>query len=177
VLKRVGNAVELARQEQANPPRRIGFAPGVSGNPSGRRFLKDRADALYRIMAADLGPATPTDEILLRHAAMLIARAERIYSRKDIDAACRMSGEARRLIATLRRHAAPSAAPTEPWSAVTAKAQAEASKRRARELAEDDAAADTPGAASASVDGEAAADDAAISESGEAERTMVEARR
>jgi hypothetical protein len=87
------------------------FAPGVSGNPAGKRRLKDRADALYQIMAADIRPSTATDELLLHHACTLLARAERVHSRKDIDIACRMSGEARRLIVSLRRRAAPTGPP------------------------------------------------------------------
>jgi hypothetical protein len=79
------------------------FAPGVSGNPSGQRRLKDRAEELFQIMVVDIRPLTKTDEMLLKHAALLIARAEKVHHRKNVDASCRMSGEARRLIASLRR--------------------------------------------------------------------------
>jgi hypothetical protein len=110
------------------------FVKGVSGNPSGKRLLKDRADALYRVMAADLAPSTATDEILLRHTCLLIARAERVNRLRDIDGAIRTSGEARRLLESLRRRAAsaPKEPPTKPWSDITAKAQDDAKERRAR---------------------------------------------
>jgi hypothetical protein len=111
----------------------------VSGNPAGQRSLKDRANDLYQVMVVDIRPLTPTDELLLRHAALLMARSERVRSRKSVDACCRMSGEARRLIASLRRRPAESSPPPRSWSEITAKAQEEADVRRARELAEDEA--------------------------------------
>jgi hypothetical protein len=98
----------------------------------------DRADALYQIMVVDIRPLTKTDELLLRHAALLIARAERVHHRKNVDASCRMSGEARRLISSLRRRPEPSERPARSWSDIAAKAQADADVRRARELAEDE---------------------------------------
>jgi hypothetical protein len=82
----------------------VGFQPGQSGNPAGGRLLKDQAEALYRTMIADLRPQTPTDEILLKQASLMLAKAARFTTRKDADAAVRLVSEARRTIATLRRH-------------------------------------------------------------------------
>jgi hypothetical protein len=84
--------------------RAVGFQPGQSGNPAGGRLLKDQAEALYRTMAADIRPQTPTDEILLRQASLMLAKAARFTTRKDADSAVRLVSEARWTIATLRRH-------------------------------------------------------------------------
>ena len=78
------------------------FPPGTSGNPLGARVINERAAELYAIMRGDFGPLVPTDEILLRQAARLLARGERL---KNADASIRMSSEARRIIASLRRTA------------------------------------------------------------------------
>jgi hypothetical protein len=56
-------------------------------------------------MAPDFAGMSAVDEVLLKQACMLIARSERVHRARDIDASIRQSGEARRLLATLRRHA------------------------------------------------------------------------
>jgi hypothetical protein len=81
------------------------FRPGVSGNPLGGRYLKDQAAALFATISADLGPLSPTDEILLRQACLLFAKSTRIAGRNraNVDVAVRLHSEARRTITSLRR--------------------------------------------------------------------------
>ena len=52
------------------------------------------------------------DRALLTQACLLLARSERVMQIKDADAAIRMSGEARRLLESLRKHAAPPKVPS-----------------------------------------------------------------
>jgi hypothetical protein len=130
--------MEAASSPARRPATGRPFPRGVSGNPAGKGFVKDRAEALYVVMAADIQPQTATDELLLRHAALLLARAQRIRNRKDIDASCRLSSEARRLIMSLRRNAPASAtAPAEAFTDIAAVAQTAEAARRAAELAAD----------------------------------------
>jgi len=51
-------------------------------------------------MVVDFGELGPTDRILLERAGFLLARSERLH---DADVAMRMSAEARRIIASLRK--------------------------------------------------------------------------
>lgn len=114
------------------------WTKGVSGNPSGSRVNK-RAVVLAEQMAADFGGTSSLgaiDRAMIEQAAKLLIRTERV---KDADTALRMSGEARRLLSSLRRRAPASVAPTESFAEIAARAQAEAAARRARELAEDEA--------------------------------------
>ncbi len=83
------------------------FPKGKSGNPKGANSVSDRAAALYATMSPDFGKLTATDDVLLRRACLLLARSERIRRLRDVDVGLRMSGEARRLLQTLKRHAAP----------------------------------------------------------------------
>lgn len=80
------------------------FPPGVSGNPQGGSVINRRADELFAGVAADFGVLSATDEILLRAACRLLARAEKT---KDEDAAVRLSSEGRRGIDALRRRHTP----------------------------------------------------------------------
>jgi hypothetical protein len=82
-----------------------GFPKGTSGNPHGRASIRIRAGELFNVMAPDFAGMSRVDEVLLKQACMLIARSERVHRARDIDASVRQSGEARRLLATLRRHA------------------------------------------------------------------------
>jgi hypothetical protein len=143
-----------AIEQQGNERRRVvgrPFPKGVSGNPHGRRALRERIEKLYATMTGDFGPLSATDEVLLRQACLLLARSERVHRRKDLDSAIRMSGEARRLLESLRKHAAPADKVVETFAEIARRAQAEETERRARELAEDDAkdAADAPDDAAA----------------------------
>jgi hypothetical protein len=98
--------MEVAVTEQRPKPRRgqgRPFVAGVSGNPKGRAAIKARAAELFATMAPDFGKLSATDEVLLRQAALLIARSERTYRKQDAEAAIRMSSEARRLLSSLRR--------------------------------------------------------------------------
>ena len=122
--------------EQRSGLRGRPFPPGTSGNPLGARIVNQRAAELFAVMAGDFGPLSAVDEVLLRQACRLLARSERL---KDPDNSIRMSGEARRLLEALRRHAAPKGVVAESFADIAARAQAEADRRRARELAEDEA--------------------------------------
>jgi hypothetical protein len=118
----------VAVPKQASERRPGQFLPGTSGNPLGKASIRERAIALFNAMAGDFGGAemSAVDTVLLRQACMLIARSERVHRAKDIDASIRQSGEARRLLATLRRHA--SAPPTKPLSLDEHLARAEAAR-------------------------------------------------
>jgi hypothetical protein len=122
--------------------RRAGGRPwpkGTSGNPSGSR-VNVRAVALFNELAADFGGVaalSALDRVLLSQACRLMARAARA---RDADAAVRLSSEARRALLSLRKRVPGRSAPTETFADIAERAQAEASQRRARELAEDDAA-------------------------------------
>jgi hypothetical protein len=98
--------MDVAAPEQLNKRGHgPGFPKGTSGNPHGRASIRMRAVELFNVMAPDFAGMSAVDEVLLRQACMLIARSERVHRAKDIDASIRQSGEARRLLATLRRHA------------------------------------------------------------------------
>lgn len=90
------------------------FPKGTSGNPRGKASIRERAAELFAEMAPDLGQMSAIDTVMLRRASLLLARSERIRSAKDADVSLRMSGEARRLLQTLRRHHA--SAPSRPLS-------------------------------------------------------------
>jgi hypothetical protein len=114
--------MEVAEAEQAPGRRgRVLFPKGVSGNAKGRRAIRERAAALYAIMAPDFGELSATDNILLLQASLLLARSERVHRVRDIDVGLRMSGEARRLLQSLRRHRVP--APREPMASEVLRAR------------------------------------------------------
>jgi hypothetical protein len=96
-------AASEERREKRQRVRGRPFAPGTTGNPKGRAAIRERADELYGIMAADFDHLTATDAVLLRQASLLLARSQRVHRRQDIEAAIRMSSEARRLLSTLRK--------------------------------------------------------------------------
>jgi hypothetical protein len=110
------------------------FPPGVSGNPAGRPLLHARARKLFATMLSDFGSLGPTDRILLERASFLLARSERL---RDADVSMRMSGEARRIIASLRKNAPARAVQAERFTEIAVKAQAEEEARRVAELAAD----------------------------------------
>jgi hypothetical protein len=101
--------------EAEKPRRPFGFQPGRSGNPAGNRLLLDQTAALFETMSGDLGPLTKTDEILLRQACLMLAKASRISGRdrQNVDVAVRLHSEARRTITSLQRRAPkPAAGPS-----------------------------------------------------------------
>jgi hypothetical protein len=104
----IERATKLTGDEAEKPRRPFGFQPGRSGNPSGNRYLKDQAAALFETMSGDLGPLTKTDEILLQQACLMLAKASRISGRdrQNVDVAVRLHSEARRTITSLRRRVA-----------------------------------------------------------------------
>jgi hypothetical protein len=129
------------------PERPQSWPKGVSGNPSGIR-VSHHALNLYREIAAELGgeaALSVIDRTLLLQATRLLVRSARL---KDHDAAIRMSSEARRTLEGLRRHVARVSAPAESFTDIAVRAQAEASERRAIELAADAASEQTTEASS-----------------------------
>jgi hypothetical protein len=80
-----------ATEQQGNERGRIGrpFPKGVSGNPHGKRAIRQRVEELYATMAVDFGPMSATDVVLLWQACLLLARSERVHRRMDIDNAIR----------------------------------------------------------------------------------------
>jgi hypothetical protein len=129
------NPITAAEQKMPKPRHR--FAKGTSGNAAGRPNIGRRATELFEALSSDFGELSATDAILLRQAALLLARAERVSSIKQADVGLRMSGEARRLIATLRRNAPAVRCAPEPFGQVAAIAQQQEAARRAAELAAD----------------------------------------
>jgi hypothetical protein len=61
-------------------------------------------------MAADFASLSAVDEVLLRQACLLLARSERVHRTTDVEAAIRMSSEARRLLQSLKRNRQPGSA-------------------------------------------------------------------
>jgi hypothetical protein len=104
------SAVVEQQTEQHRKPRGRPWQPGQSGNPSGGR-ISVRANSLFAEMAADWGGAnslSAIDRALLMQACRLMARAARA---KDADAVVRLTSEARRILVTLRKRAAPPSPP------------------------------------------------------------------
>jgi hypothetical protein len=97
-----GPMMEVADTEQK---RRL-FLKGMSGNPKGRAAISERAQKLFSLMAADFGALSAVDTVLLNQACLLLARSERVHRVRDIDVGLRMSGEARRLLSSLRKPSA-----------------------------------------------------------------------
>jgi hypothetical protein len=81
------------------------YRPGQGGNPRGRINIRARAAELVTTLSADFPGLGVTDQIILKQAAMMIARSESISSVRHADAAIRLSSESRRLLLMLRRHA------------------------------------------------------------------------
>ncbi len=104
----------IAVIEQDKPQSNGRWPKGVSGNPSGSQVLHKRASELFDAMAGDFGTLSAVNAALLRQACLLLARSERVKRIKDADAAIRMSGEARRLLATVRGLSQQAAAPHVP---------------------------------------------------------------
>src|SRR5579863_4346732 len=102
--------------EQDKPQSHGRFLKGTSGNPSGRQVVPERAAELFNAMAGDFGALSAVDRALLYQACLLLSRSERVKRIKDADAAIRMSGEARRLLESLRRHAPAVKAPQQSLS-------------------------------------------------------------
>jgi hypothetical protein len=102
-------------QHDAQRPRVVGrpWKSGQSGNPSGSRVLNQRIADLFNTLAADFGgeaALSAIDRALLMQSCVLLTRAQRT---RDVDAAVRLTSEARRGLMALRRHAvAPREGPT-----------------------------------------------------------------
>ena len=104
----------LAVVEQ-NKPQSLGRWPkGVSGNPSGAALnrVAARTAELVDSMVGDFDALSAIDRALLNQACLLLARSERMRRTRDADAAIRMSSEARRILASVRKRARPPATPT-----------------------------------------------------------------
>jgi hypothetical protein len=138
--------MESAATTQASKQRPRGrpFAPGVSGNPRGdvMKTIRARAAELRATIVTDdlKGALSAIDNVLLDRAVLLLAKSERLHMTKHVDAGIRMTSEARRILQSLRRrHATAPTSPAEPFTDISARAQAEAAQRRALELAADEA--------------------------------------
>jgi hypothetical protein len=94
--------METAANEQRRRVAGVPFPKGMSGNPKGKALVLARAAELFEIMAVDFADLSAVDNVMLRQACLLLARAERIHRVRDVDVAMRMSGEARRLLMALR---------------------------------------------------------------------------
>ncbi len=149
----------VADEQSAAQPRKVSgrpFPPGVSGNPSGMRVSK-HALQLFTEIADEYGgeqALSAIDRALLLQAARLLVRAQRL---KDADAAIRMTGEARRLLESLRRNAGKAAAKAKAmlapsFSEIAEREQAAAAEWRDAELADDEAAAEAPAVAAGAVE-------------------------
>jgi hypothetical protein len=98
-----------AVSRQGDVQRRHGGRPwpkGTSGNPSGSR-VNTRAKVLFDELATDFGGVnglSAVDRTLLLQACRLMARAARA---KDADVVVRLTSEARRILASLQKRAAP----------------------------------------------------------------------
>lgn len=118
------------------------YPKGTSGNPHGRRSMRQRAAELFAELEPDFQNLTATDRVLLQQATLLLARAEHVASIKHADVALRSAGEGRRILQTLRRTASKHASEDGPtFTDIAAHAQAESEARRAVELAADEIAA------------------------------------
>jgi hypothetical protein len=126
--------MKTANETAGRPATGRPYPSGVSGNPAGRPVIHARARELFSTMLGDFGSLGPTDRILLERASFLLARSERL---RDADVSMRMSGEARRLLQALRKHAPARTVPAERFMEIAVKAQAEEDARRAAELAGD----------------------------------------
>ena len=134
--------MEAAGPEQSKPQSSPGRWPkGTSGNPSGRtsrQIVAERAAELFDAMSSDFGELSAVDRTMLHQACLLLARSERASGPRAADASIRMSGEARRLLELLRRHAAPAAKPAvQSYAELAAEVQRDADAKRAIELAAD----------------------------------------
>jgi hypothetical protein len=108
------------------------WPPGTSGNPLGATAYRRSAAELFAEVVTDFGGVdglSATDRVLLAHGCRLLVRASRV---RDHDIALRMSGEARRVLAALKR--APAPAPETPAEYLT------------RRVAEAAGASEVPGA-------------------------------
>jgi hypothetical protein len=86
------------------------WPPGTCGNPLGSKLLNARADALFGEIRGDFADdLSAVDTVLLRQACRLLARGERL---RDPDAAVRLSSEARRILAALKRKRAEQTGPS-----------------------------------------------------------------
>lgn len=107
---------------------------GVSGNPSGSR-TNVSAGALFVELSTDMGGAdamSAVDRVLLMQACKLLARAARA---RDADGAVRLTSEARRVIASLRKQAQPPKGPTLEQYLAQRAAEQPADEERANEPA------------------------------------------
>jgi hypothetical protein len=119
------------------------YGKGQSGNRRGRVNIRARSIEIYATLRNDFGELNATDTLILKQAAMMVARSESISSVRHADAAIRLSSESRRLLLMLKRHAPKrDSEATETFTDVAAHAQAESEARRAVELAADETAAD-----------------------------------
>jgi hypothetical protein len=112
----------------------------------GRTVAARRAAALVAVFSAELGELTPAQQIAVQNAAALTAISEDAAMRRlsgdpgiTLDDLVRATSAARRAVRDLGLDRKREPAPGETFAEIAARAQAEADKRRARELAEDEA--------------------------------------
>jgi hypothetical protein len=127
--------MDLATNDQR---KRQGFQPGQSGNLSGTKSPRGLSDLAAKLQADLPGiEASAIDMALLRNAALLLLRAERMAAG---DRSVRSSSEARRTLEALRKRYAKPAAPmpSESYAEFARRNAAAAAAKRAAELAADE---------------------------------------
>jgi hypothetical protein len=92
VVRRIGRSDQSRAMCHCPPGSARPFRQGERANPNGSAAPRVRADRLFQLMLADFGELSATDQILLRRAASLLARSERVL---DSDAAVRLTSEGR----------------------------------------------------------------------------------
>jgi hypothetical protein len=99
---RLGEMDQNSTAPAAGPGRRL-WRPGESGTPLGPQRLNVRTQEVFDEIRGDFVEDLPAvDVVLLRQACRLLARGERL---RDLDAAVKLSAEARRIITALPRKA------------------------------------------------------------------------
>jgi hypothetical protein len=145
------SAARTARSAVTNGSQLLG---GVDMRSATARRFRDLVTELAREHGGEL---SVVELGLIRSAAALTVKAEELQAgivrgdAVDVDELVRLSSEARRVLQSLRKRAPAAATSTESFADIAMRAQSEASERRAKELAEDEASDAT--AAGGHIDG------------------------
>jgi hypothetical protein len=96
--------IAALKQDGKQPAKRVVGRPFAKGM-NGRELFKLRTAAIFEALKPDFANLSSGEQVQLRTAASLIARAERASCLAD--EAVRCSATANRIISSIRRHAAP----------------------------------------------------------------------